>query len=47
MPRADLVQWLEGSRGVACYDHESTTLLRECALEDYDDCAEEEGFKED
>ena len=44
MDRADLVSWLEGARCIACYDHESTELLRECALEDFDNCAKEEGF---
>jgi hypothetical protein len=44
MNRQELVAWLEGSRGVACFDDESTELLRETALEDFDDCAEEEGF---
>jgi hypothetical protein len=33
--RAELVQFLE-LRGSACYDDESTTLLREAALDDYD-----------
>ena len=35
MTRCELVEWLE-FRGCACYDDESTSLLRECALEDYD-----------
>jgi hypothetical protein len=46
MNRQELVDWLEGSRGCACYDHESTELLRETALEDFDDCGVEEGFAE-
>ena len=33
--RAELVDYLE-SRGSACYDNESTELLREAALEDFD-----------
>jgi len=33
--RPQLVSFLE-SRGSACYDDESTELLRECALDDYD-----------
>jgi hypothetical protein len=33
--REELISFLE-SRGSACYDDESTTLLRECALDDYD-----------
>jgi len=33
--RVDLVEFLE-LRGSACYDEESTTLLREAALDDYD-----------
>jgi len=36
MSRAELVEWLE-FRGMACYDDESTELLRETALEDYDE----------
>ena len=35
MNRDELIEWLEG-RGFACYDDESTQLLRETALEDYD-----------
>ena len=35
MTRCELVEWLE-FRGCACYDDESTSLLRDCALEDYD-----------
>ena len=35
MPRTQLVEWLE-FRGMACYDDESTELLRETAIEDYD-----------
>ncbi len=33
--RAELVDYLE-ARGSACYDSESTELLREAALEDWD-----------
>ena len=33
--RTELVSFLE-SRGSACYDDESTELLRECALDDFD-----------
>ena len=33
--RSELVDYLE-SRGSACYDEESTELLREAALEDFD-----------
>ena len=33
--RHQLVEWLE-LRGTACYDHESTELLRDCALQDWD-----------
>lgn len=47
MTRKELVEWLEGTRDVACFDHEGTELLRECALEDYDDCGQEEGFADD
>ena len=35
MSRSELVEWLE-FRGMACYDDEPTSLLRDCALEDYD-----------
>ena len=35
MTRDELVEWLE-FRGMACYDDESTNLLRDCALDDYD-----------
>ncbi len=35
MEREDLIDWLE-FRGMACYDEESTALLRETALDDYD-----------
>jgi hypothetical protein len=35
MNRDELVTWLE-FRGCACYDDESTSLLRESALEDFD-----------
>ena len=35
MEREDLIDWLE-FRGFACYDEESTALLRENALDDYD-----------
>ena len=34
MTRKELVEWLE-FRGAACYDSESTELLRDCALEDF------------
>ena len=34
--RHQLVEYLE-MRGTACFDSESTELLRECALEDFDD----------
>lgn len=44
MNRKELVEWLEGFRCIACYDDESTSLLREAALEDFDSCAKEEGF---
>jgi hypothetical protein len=33
--RAELQEWLE-LRGSAVYDHESTELLRECLLDDYE-----------
>ena len=33
--RAELVDYLE-ARGSACYDSESTELLREAALDDWD-----------
>tara|TARA_Y100000310_G_C20301761_1_gene632148 strand:+ start:336 stop:515 length:180 start_codon:yes stop_codon:yes gene_type:complete len=35
MTRVQLIEWLE-FRGMACYDDESTELLRETAIEDYD-----------
>jgi len=35
MSREELVAYLE-ARGTACYDDESTELLRECAIEDFD-----------
>ena len=35
MDRAELVAHLE-SRGMACYDDESTSLLREVALDDFE-----------
>ena len=35
MSRAELTEWLE-FRGFAVYDYESTTLLRDVALDDYD-----------
>jgi len=35
MSREELVTYLE-ARGTACYDDESTELLRECAIEDFD-----------
>ncbi len=34
MSRSELVDWLE-FRGFACYDDESTTLLRDTALDDW------------
>ena len=36
MDRPELVEWLE-FRGMACYDDESITLLRDCAIEDFGD----------
>lgn len=33
--RIELIDYLE-ARGSACYDHESTDLLRAAALEDWD-----------
>lgn len=33
--RTELVEYLE-ARGAACYDHESTELLRAAALDDWD-----------
>lgn len=33
--RSELVDYLE-ARGSACYDYESTELLREAALDDWD-----------
>ncbi len=44
MERNELIQWLENARSVACYDDESTDLLRQAALEDFDLCGKEEGF---
>jgi len=44
MDRNELIDWLEGQRSIACYDEESTELLRETALEDFDSCGVEEGF---
>ena len=35
MTRRELVEWLE-FRGMACYDDEPTSLLRDCATEDFD-----------
>ena len=35
MSRSDLVTYLE-ARGHACFDDESTSLLRECAIDDFD-----------
>ena len=35
MDRQELQNWLE-FRGFAVYDDEPTVLLRDCALEDYD-----------
>ena len=34
--RQELIEYLE-ARGSACYDYESTSLLREAALDDWDD----------
>ena len=36
MDRRELVEWLE-FRGVACYSDESTSSLRDCAIEDFGD----------
>jgi hypothetical protein len=33
MTRSELIEHLE-ARGIACYDDESTSELRQCALED-------------
>lgn len=41
--RESLVRFLEGERCIACYDEESTGLLRECAAEDYPAYMEEQG----
>ena len=35
MSRQELIKYLE-ARGTACYDDESTELLRECAIEDFE-----------
>ena len=35
MTRQELVEFLE-LRGSACYDDESTELLRQCAIEDWE-----------
>jgi len=35
MTRQELIDYLE-LRGTACYDDESTSLLRECAIEDWE-----------
>ena len=35
MSRQELVKYLE-ARGTACYDYDSTELLRECAIEDFE-----------
>ena len=35
MSRAELEEWLE-FRGMAVYDDEPTSLLRDCALDDFD-----------
>ena len=35
MSRSELVTYLE-ARGSACFDDESTDLLRECAIDDFD-----------
>ena len=44
MKRKQLVEWLEGSRGMMCRDEDSVKELRETALDDFDRCGEEEGF---
>ena len=35
MSREELVSYLE-ARGTACFDDESTDLLRECAIDDFE-----------
>ena len=35
MTRAELEEWLE-FRGMSVYDDESTSLLRDCAIEDFE-----------
>ena len=35
MTRQELIDYLE-LRGTACYDDESTSMLRECAIEDWE-----------
>jgi len=35
--REELMAYLENVRCIACYDDEPTELLRECALEDWED----------
>ena len=35
MTRAELEEWLE-FRGMAVYDDEPTSLLRDCAIEDFE-----------
>ena len=35
MSRSELVTYLE-ARGTACFDDESTDLLRECAIDDFE-----------
>ena len=35
MSREELVAYLE-ARGTACFDYESTDLLRECAIDDFE-----------
>ena len=37
MDRDEIIEYLE-SRGYACYDDESTSLLRETALDDVKNC---------
>ncbi len=35
MTRQELIDYLE-LRGTACYDNEPTSMLRECAIEDWE-----------
>lgn len=44
--REELVEHLEGARGMQCYDHETTEELREAALEDWPTYCEEIGLEE-